>query len=503
MVRCREILVGLAVLLTLSGVAAAGESVLFVRDGESLKMDLSDLPIEAGAVAYEGPMMDSGSENWKAENTFSGPSLRAIAEAAGGLDEGETLSIVAADGWSKTLPKAVVYGETDAGTAILATAKEGEGDDWESGPMLVFLPEDGRFSNDDMLASFGSDLSHYFGEAPSTMGMMVKNVEFLVVDYDGDFMTLFEAEVTGDPAAAFAGTDADSASILLTLVKGEETLEYTLADLQELDVLTAPGTFTNSADADYTATYTGVPLMDLIGNVALDSTVRVTASDGYSMNYAVELLADTNEGVWILAFEENGEPMPLDPGPLRIVQIGEGNPHFTSSLSAKMVEQIELLGIYEPYALTVTGAVDRTFERAELESGVGCPCHTATVSVTSKGETHTYTGLPLWRLIAYVDDDVFPAPEDGIHYNDEDFSDALAERDYAIHLVASDGYTQTAQSSWIARDDRFVVAFKMDGVFLDPESSGYMRFVYDDSVELPEDARLRSVKFLTEIQVEL
>jgi len=123
--------------------------------------------------------------------------------------------------------------------------------------------------------------------------------------------------------------------------------------------------------------------------------------------------------------------------------------------------------------------------------------------VTSKGETHTYTGLPLWRLVAYVDDDVYPAKEEGIHYNDEDLNDSLAESGYEIELVASDGYTQTALSSWIARDDRFIIAFKMDGVFLDPESSGYMRFVYDDSVELPEDVRLKSVKFLTEIHVDL
>jgi len=490
--------------IVLGALAVSGEpTIAFYRGDDATTVDLTGFASVSGAVSYQGPVMDSGDENWKALSSYTGPSLRAIVEAVGGLGDGETLSVVAGDGWSKTLPKDVVYGETDAGTAILATAKESEADEWEDAPLLVFLPEDERFSNEDMLAAFGADFSHYFGETPSTTGMMVKNVAYLVVDYDGDFMALFEAEAAGEDAAESVGDVADVADVLLTLVKGEETLTYTLADLRELDVITAQGTFTNSAGVDYTATYTGVPLMDLIGNVALDSTVRVTASDGYSMNYAVELLTDTSEGIWVLAFMENGDLMPFDPGPLRIVQIGEGNPHFTSALSARMVERIELLGVYESYTLTVTGAVDRTFERAELEAGVGCPCHTATVSVTSKGETHTYTGLPLWRLVAYVDDDVYPAKEEGIHYNDEDLNDSLAESGYEIELVASDGYTQTALSSWIARDDRFIVAFKMDGVFLDPESSGYMRFVYDDSVELPEDVRLKSVKFLTEIHVDL
>ena len=505
MKRCRRMGIGLVLVMALVGTAALGGTVTFYRGGEATTIDLAAFAVESGTVAYQGPAMDPGDENWKGENGYSGPSLLAIVEAAGGLEDGETLSIVAGDGWSKTLPKAVVYGETDAGSAILATTKEGEGEgeDWEDAPMFVFLPEDERFSNDDMLAAFGADLSHYFGETPSTTGMMVKNVEFLVVDYDGDFMTLFEGETASEGSGDSAGEVADATDVLLTLVKGDDSLTYTLADLQDLDVITAQGTFTNSAGVDYTATYTGVALTDLIGNAALDSTVRVTASDGYSMNYAVELLADMSEGTWILAFMESGELMPLDPGPLRIVMVGEDNPHFTSSLSARMVERIELLGVYESYSLVVTGAVDRTFERAELEAGVGCPCHTATVNVTSKGETHTYTGLPLWRLVAYVDDGVFPLPEDGIHYNDEDFDGTLAEGDYAIELVASDGYAQTALSSWIAQDDRFIVAFKMDGVFLDSESSGYMRFVYDDSVELPEDARLKSVKFLVEIHVDL
>ena len=290
---------------------------------------------------------------------------------------------------------------------------------------------------------------------------------------------------------------------VLTLVKGDETWMYTIADLEEMDAVTGEGTFTKSSGTEYTATYTGIPMATLIGNVPADTTIRVTASDGYSMNYEAGMLLDRTEGTWILAYAENGEYMPLDPGYFRIVQVGDENPHFTSSLSAQMVTTIEVLGVYEAYTLLLTGAVERLFSRGELEAGIGCPCHTATVSATSKGETHTYTGLPLWRLIAYVDDGIFPAPEEGIHYDDEDFNDALAATAYAVVLTASDGYTQTVTSDLIAGDDRFIIAFKIDGVFLDSTSDGYMKFVYDDAVELPEDVRLRSVKFLESIALEL
>ena len=270
---------------------------------------------------------------------------------------------------------------------------------------------------------------------------------------------------------AVSGWAQDEA--ILTVVRGDDTWTYTIADLEEMDVVTGEGTFTRSTGTDYTATYTGVPMSTLIGNVPADTTIRVTASDGYSMNYEAGMLLDLTEGTWILAYAENGEYMPLDPGYFRVVQVGDENPHFPSSLSARMVTTIEALGTYEEYTLLVTGAVERLFARGELEAGIGCPCHTSTVTVTSKGETHTYTGLPLWRLVAYVDDDVFPAAAEGIYYDEEDFNDALAATAYTIVLTASDGYAQTVAADLIARDDRFIVAFKMDGVF--PVSYTHLR----------------------------
>ena len=471
--------------------------VYFVRDGERVSVHLADYAEVSGTVAYQGPATDDGGENWKAPHTYTGVPILAIVEELGGLADEETLGVVAVDGWYKILPRSVIYGETTAGAAALATSVDGmDATEWVDAPMLVFLPEDERFSNDDMLGAFGPNLAHYFGDRPSTTGMMVHGVAYLVVNYGGEPLPLPTPEITGQGTTTPEG-------VLLTLARGETTRQFTLSDLKELDIMTGPGTFTNSAGVDYTANYTGVPLMTLVGNVPPDSTVRVTATDGYSMNYAVKTVSDTREGVWIVAFMENGEYMPHDPGPLRIVQIGEDNPHFTSSLSARMVERIEVLGTYEEYSLLLVGAVDRLFSRGELEAGIGCPCHTATVSVTRAGETHSFTGLPLWRLIGYVDDDLFPAEDLGIHYNDRDFNEALAAEGYTITLVASDGYTQTATSDLIARDDRFVIAFRMDGMFLDPAADGYMRFVFDDSVEFPDGLRLRSVKLLVEIRLDL
>jgi len=487
----------------LLGVACLADgdlSVLLQRDTQVIQVSLDVYPQVTGTVAYQGPVLKEGEENWKSAHTYGGVAIRDLVEAIGGLAEDETVAVIATDGWYKVLPYEVICEETVAGTPILALARDStEGEAWEDVPMLTFLPEDKRFSNEDMLEAFGPDLSHYYADHPATTGFMVKNVAYLVVNYDGGPLPSSTEEGEADAASAFASAKG----VVLTVEKASTTSSYTIADLEQLDLITSPGTFTNSAGVDHTATYTGVPLMTLIGNIPLEATIRVAASDGYSMNYPVEMLADRREGSWILAFKENGEYMPFDPGYLRIVLVGENNPHFTSSLSARMVERIVVLGTYEEYTLLLKGAVERTLSRGELEAGIGCPCHTATVTATSKGETHTYTGLPLWRLVAYVDDETYPEADLGIHYNDEDFNDDLAAQDYAITLLAVDEYSRTLRSQLIARDDRFIVAFRRDGLFLDPAKDGYIRFTYDDSVELPEGMRLKPVKFLVKVVLDL
>ncbi len=486
----------LVLALALLGVAAAaaeGTWSVVVQNGDKIvQVDLPLLSISAGGtVAYEGPAMSDGAANWKAAKTYHGIPVAAIMSEVGGMGPGDVLSVIAGDGYEKKLPYSVVYSDTPAGTAILGMEV---GSDGEDAPTLVFLAPDERFSNADMLAALGTEYAHYYGgTTPSTTGLLVKGVAYLIVNYDGSALpTATETETTATGPAE---------GLVLTVTSGGETFSYTMADLGLLESMTAPGTFTTSAGVDYTATYSGVPFSALIGNAPSDGTVRVTASDGYSMNYPVSQLLDRSTGTWILAFMENGWWMPLDPGYLRVVQVGSGNPHFTSSLSARMVTRIEVLGTYTDYTLTVSGETTRVFSRGELEAGIGCPCHTASVIATMKGVTATYSGLPLWRLLGYVDGGSAPAPEQGIQYDDADFSDAWVAAGYNIVLTASDGYTQIVPASVVAHDDRFIVAFKKDGQFLDPSAEGSMRFVVDDSVVFPEGVSVKSVKFLASIAI--
>lgn len=444
-------------------------------------------PMLSGTVRYQGPVFSPEEPNWKPAHSYTGIPLSALVDALGGMEEDDLLYIIAADGFHKKLPTSVVYGDSPLGSPILAFAEDGiTVPEWPDGPELIFLPEDGEVSNEDQLSALG-ELAHYFQDKPSATGLMVKGVTWLVVNWDGTRETLPEVGLWPPEAT------------LTVAAPLEQT--YTLGELETSYVaMTGLGTYTTSTGRDVTSTWTGIPLVDLIGSWPADTEVELVAADGYRMPYRYGDLSDA-EGIWILAFKQDGKYMPRDPGYLRMVKVGPENPHFESSRSARMVVRVEVHGTYVPYTLLLSGAVERTFSREELEAGVGCPCHVSTVTSTSKGETHTYTGLPLWRLLAYVDDARFPAPELGIHYDDADFNDALAQAGYRIEIRSADGYSQTVPSTVVAHDDRFIIALKRDGRFLTAEEGGPLLFVWDDSAPAPDG--LKKVKWVAEILLNL
>jgi len=160
--------------------------VRLVHGDRTYDIELTDFPGVTGWVVYEGPAMVEGEENWKEPHEYRGVDLRAVVESVIGMEVVETLTPVALDGWHKTLPAAVLDGDTPCGTVLLALSVDGEPpQEWEDAPALVFLPADERFGNADMLDALGSEYAHYYGQQPSTTGMQVKGVVFLVVNYDG------------------------------------------------------------------------------------------------------------------------------------------------------------------------------------------------------------------------------------------------------------------------------------------------------------------------------
>lgn len=374
-----------------------------------------------------------------------GLALAPIVQALGGMAEGHALFAISAGG-----EVSAVLTSADLASAVLAFFAEGK--DLEGAPVL-----------------FVADVEK--GRA----------IRWLFLDWNGEALP----EVGNWPQKA-----------TLTLVTPEGERLFTLAQLEQTFLaVTYPGKYTRSSGEAVTAFWTGIPLRDLLGRWPEDTEIEVLAADGYRMRYRFGSLEDA-EGMWILAFKQDGKYLPFNPGFFRLVKVGPANPHFPSAASARMVTKIEVRGEYRPYALRLTGAREHVFTRWDLEAGVACPCHAKEITATRKGETHTYTGIPLWRLLAYVDDEIAPAGT-GLKYDDAAFNWELAKSGYLVEIRAADGFSQVIESGYLAGEDRFILALKVDGRFLTEEEGGPLLFVWDDGVFAP--AGLKRVKWVTEV----
>ena len=117
------------------------------------------------------------------------------------------------------------------------------------------------------------------------------------------------------------------------------------------------------------------------------------------------------------------------------------------------------------WTLLVKGAVDQPVTKTFFEEGLACPNSGHQVNWTD-GNGDEWSGVPLWLLIAMVDD-IDPHTPD--HYN---FRDDLATLGYQVKITASDGYTITANSADIARDDGWIIANELNGEPLPIEING-------------------------------
>lgn len=430
-------------------------------------------PVVEGVARFQGPAFTEDDPNWRSTQHYEGVAIPDVLRALGGMPEGGYLHVIAGDGYAKKLPRDVAMGDSPLGTPVLAWTVNGDQDpEWPPLPVFVFLPEDGDVSNERMVEALGPH-AHMFGDRPSASGLRINGVAWVTTDWDGEMRSLPEhPELLPDPEGSLSITK-----------EGVHT--YPLPELMaRYMAVSGRGRYVTTTERMVERSYEGIPLVDLLGAWPEDATVEVVAADGYRMRHRYGDLVDA-EGTWVLAFRADGSYLPLDVGPLRMVKVGPEVPRFEGALSAKMVVALEVRGPYVGYSLTLSGARMRVFDRGELEAGAACPCHTATVHVTRNGATLAYTGLPLWRLLAYVDDALYPPAERGIHYEDSHFNDALAADGYTVKIRGADGSTQHMPVEFVARDDRYIIALKEDGRFLGDEA-GPLAFVWDEDAPAPE-----------------
>jgi DMSO/TMAO reductase YedYZ molybdopterin-dependent catalytic subunit len=125
-----------------------------------------------------------------------------------------------------------------------------------------------------------------------------------------------------ETASITAASPTDSTKVL------QVTGDVTNALLLSLDELTAlPHHEAQSTIHDRTATYSGVSLGELLalagvpeGRDLLRTVIFARGTDGYEVIFALaELSADFTDRVVLIAGVRDGEPLPADEGPIRLV----------------------------------------------------------------------------------------------------------------------------------------------------------------------------------------
>lgn len=120
----------------------------------NLSLTLDELSNMGGIVGASSFQNNLG--NWRGQGEYAGIPIRDLVEMVGGMARVDVLEARSPDGYVQRYGYGNVYPNSSwepiQGTMILAFRfNEAAGEDWERAPLIAFLPEDGRYSNEDCL----------------------------------------------------------------------------------------------------------------------------------------------------------------------------------------------------------------------------------------------------------------------------------------------------------------------------------------------------------------
>jgi DMSO/TMAO reductase YedYZ molybdopterin-dependent catalytic subunit len=272
----------------------------------------------------------------------------------------------------------------------------------------------------------------------------------------------------------------------LTIIKDSQNKVYSLADVKALPAISGfAGQISSTGTISGPLPYKGVAITELlkaVGGITENNAIRVSAKDGYAMTLSYKQITegnfttiDSSTGKEVapagkltvfIAYEEDGKSLSEKVGPLRLgimtseKQVTEG--HWW----IKWAEKIEVIPVEKPWNLKLEGAITEDIDQATFESGAAIGCHG---EPWKDDQGQSWDGIPLWYLVGRVDD------VKDTHKGDA-FSDELADQGYEVQVIASDGYTVKFTSKEVKRNDKIIVAYKLDGNPL-PEKSWPLKLV--------------------------
>jgi DMSO/TMAO reductase YedYZ molybdopterin-dependent catalytic subunit len=261
-------------------------------------------------------------------------------------------------------------------------------------------------------------------------------------------------------------------TITLVALNGSEYVvnENTFEALQHVEY--EGGLITSAGSIRDVSNYTGVlatVLCESIGGLSNETSLRVTASDDYSMVFTYDQITGdfvtfdpvTGDEVnhtqplhMFFAYLKNGAYLPESDGPIRLVVLGPEGLITEGHNWVKRVVKIEVRQAVTDWTVTLDGYLTEEMDRATFESGVNC--HPAN---WTDGDGQFWEGIPLWLLVGRVDDV-------NVHETNDTykaFNRTLASDGYRIQVIAVDDYTMEFNSTFVALNDDIIVANTMDG----------------------------------------
>jgi DMSO/TMAO reductase YedYZ molybdopterin-dependent catalytic subunit len=301
-------------------------------DGTKLNVTLSDM-LEMSAITRNGSYQNSYG-NIRGYGLYTGVNISALIDLVGGMTENDTVKITALDGYSQTFEMGKVYPNQSVwdiqGDMVLAYEYNNtKVPDYEEGFRVAFLPLDGLYSNADANATTNPNPS---GAGPQ----WVSNVMKIQV-------------IPPEPE-------------IIVLSYQDSSLSFTMTELKELPSVNGEGGYRKSTGTiSGPFNITGVAFSTLLGLLpALPSNYTLTSlsDDNRETNYTKAMVEGSLSGytptgdplesiqsTMILAYEIDGNPIPVGDGPLRITFINEDGNLTDGSLWAKYVVSITVLDV--------------------------------------------------------------------------------------------------------------------------------------------------------------
>ena len=263
-------------------------------------------------------------------------------------------------------------------------------------------------------------------------------------------------------------------------------------------------------------------LCNLVGGMQTGGVVKVVASDGFAKTFAYDNVysPQARQGPMVLAWWTAREGYAYNEGirlffgadtstnPYGLHVFGNQDMKETfdekywgwyggkdalpsaAQLSNKWVAKVEIFPApSSDWSVLLNGSIKRDITKSYFESGLAWAGHRASYTDATGG---VWEGMPLWRLIGYVDD--------GNEHSDLAFNRTLAEQGYTIRVIAADGYNRAFSSQDVAFSSNYIVANTLNGSALPVQING--KNVWPLRLIGTNATGGKSVSNITEIRVE-